>query len=88
MREWEIWPQKEGKEEEDLGKGEDKMGGGEERGGEQLIDVKATNRAPAVAEKSNLSAIRRRPSGTCQWTMEREERGLAIIRADRVPLFI
>lgn len=30
---------------------------GEKR--KQLLDVKATNRAPAVTEKSNLSAIRR-----------------------------
>lgn len=38
-----------------------KEGEGENEGEKrkQLLDVKATNRAPAVTEKSNLSAIRR-----------------------------
>lgn len=53
----------------------ERSGAKEEKGRESLIDVKATNRAPAAAEKSNLSAIRRRPSSTCQRTKEPKEEG-------------
>lgn len=41
--------------------GESKRGGGDKR--KQLLDVKAMTRAPAVTEKSNLSAIRRISGG-------------------------
>lgn len=55
--------------ESDGGKGRERKGrGGEERESKgekrkQLLDVKAMTRAPAVTEKSNLSAIRRISGG-------------------------
>lgn len=44
---------------------EEKGRGGESKGDKrkQLLDVKAMTRAPAVTEKSNLSAIRRISGG-------------------------
>lgn len=50
--------EKEGRERE--GKGEERARGDKRK---QLLDVKAMTRAPAVTEKSNLSAIRRISGG-------------------------